>query len=59
MKGETFTTVKKLKITSKLFTPGKKIDLPVGRVSPPPPIVEDVEGSSLMVEEEYKKLLKE
>ncbi|XP_039119670.1 uncharacterized protein LOC120255974 [Dioscorea cayenensis subsp. rotundata] len=47
-KGEPVKAVKKLKISQKLFNPGKKIDLPVGRVSPMP---ED--------EEEYEKFLKE
>ncbi|XP_039133235.1 uncharacterized protein LOC120270283 [Dioscorea cayenensis subsp. rotundata] len=57
-KGETVTAVKKLKISKKLFSPGKKIDLPVGRVSSSP-MREDAEEANLLVEEEYEKLLKE
>ncbi|XP_039115402.1 uncharacterized protein LOC120250637 [Dioscorea cayenensis subsp. rotundata] len=47
-KGEAVTAVNKLKISQKLFSPGKKIDLPVGRVSPPP----------MLEDEEYEKMLK-
>ncbi|XP_039120509.1 uncharacterized protein LOC120256908 [Dioscorea cayenensis subsp. rotundata] len=57
-KGEAVTAVKKLKISQKLFSPGKKIDLSVGRVSPPP-MPEDAEEVNLLVKEEYEKLLKE
>lgn len=51
MKQETFTAVKKLKISLNIFTLGKKVDLHIGRVPPPTPLVEDAKGSSLMVEE--------
>ncbi|XP_039115831.1 uncharacterized protein LOC120251358 [Dioscorea cayenensis subsp. rotundata] len=57
-KGEAVTAVKKLKISQKLFSLGKKIDLPVGRVSPPP-MPEYEEEANLLVEEEYEKMLKE
>ncbi|XP_039128974.1 uncharacterized protein LOC120265138 [Dioscorea cayenensis subsp. rotundata] len=57
-KGEAVTTVNKLKIFQKLFSPGKKIYLLVGRVSPPP-MSEDAVEANLLVEEEYEKMLKE
>ncbi|XP_039131883.1 uncharacterized protein LOC120268634 [Dioscorea cayenensis subsp. rotundata] len=57
-KGEVVTAVKKLKISQKLFNPGKKIDLPVRRVSPPS-MPEDKEEANLLVAEEYEKMLKE
>ncbi|XP_039119531.1 uncharacterized protein LOC120255824 [Dioscorea cayenensis subsp. rotundata] len=56
-KGEAVIVVKKLKISQKLFILGKKIDLPVGRVSPPP-MPEDEEEANLLDEEEYEKMLK-
>lgn len=49
--------IKKLKISPKLFTFGKTIDLPVGRQSSPSPFTFVAKVPSLSIEDDYEKLL--
>lgn len=55
-KVKTISTIQKLKISPKLFAYEKKINLPIGWVSPPSPFTSEEEVPSLHIEDDYEKL---
>ncbi|XP_039118657.1 uncharacterized protein LOC120254660 [Dioscorea cayenensis subsp. rotundata] len=55
-KRKAVTVVKKLKISQKLFTLDKKIDLPIGRMSPPS-MSEDAEEKSVWVQKQLCQIM--
>lgn len=59
VKIEIVSSIETLNISPKIFNYGKKINLLVGRMPPPPAFAFDVTASSPHHEKDYEKLLKD